>query len=268
MQKPPSSVIANQKKRQQAGPFIIAAFGVVLLLAGVIVLGVWLTGEDSPTKAMFATETPTVTLTYTPTSSNTPSLTPTVTETPTITTTPTPSAPFVYTVEDGDYLMTIVEKFNLGPDGLSLILMLNPPVANPKTPAEKGIDPNTMSIDVGQRITIPNPGMPLPTDTPVPLTSLPNGYKIEYTIQPGDSLEAIASKFLSTVEDIMKENKITDENKIEAFQVITVRIKLVTPTNTLAPTATLGDTETPTPIPFLSTETPTPELVSTATPTP
>ncbi len=161
--------------------------------------------------------------------------------------TPTPSAPFEYTVQDKDYLFAIVEKFNLGENGVTLLLLLNPYNAD----TGKGIDPVTMGVKVGQVILVPNPGYPLPSVTPLP-DNLARGTKVSYTIQPGDTLAAIASLFNSTVEDIMKENGITDQNAIQAYQIITVRVNLVTPTATSQPTITPGASPTP-PSPFTPT---------------
>ena len=86
-------------------------------------------------------------------------------------------------------------------------------------------------------ILIPVPGQELPTATPLP-TGLPRGTVIDYTVQTGDTLAIIAAKFNSTVDDIIKRNKITDPNKINAGQVLKIAVNLVTPTPTRAPTLT------------------------------
>ncbi|GAB4489101.1 MAG: hypothetical protein OHK0031_12850 [Anaerolineales bacterium] len=245
-QAPPPQFI-GPRKAQNLTPFIIGGLAILLALTGIILLAAWLGGGKSGGFNLFASATPTPTQTFTPTNTSTPTSTPTETATPTVTFTPTPSAPFEYVVQDGDYLFSIVEKFNLGDNGLTLILLLNPPVPAEQRsdPLRPGIDPTTLSIFVGQKLTIPNPGMPLPTSTPVDLGSLARGFKISYTIQPGDTLEGIAAKFLSTVEAIMKENNIAASNAIQAYQIILVPVNLVTPTNTQAPTVTLGATITP-----------------------
>lgn len=245
MNKPPSNMISSYKRRQQMGPFIVGGLAILLVAIGIVVLILWLTGSDGPKMefSLFATETPTPTLTFTPTSTNTATNTPTETPTPTITYTPTPSAPFEYTVQEGEYLFTIIEKFNLGDDGLALILLLNP--YTPDDPTGKiGVNPTTLGVFVGQVITLPNPDMPLPSATPIP-PDLARGTKIEYTIQAGDTIAGIASKFNSTEEDILKENKLEDANTIFIGQILVIRVNLVTPTNTLAPTVTLGATVTP-----------------------
>jgi len=247
-QAPPPMQFISPRKRQNIAPFVIGGLAILLAVAGIVLLALWLSGGHAPKFTLFATATPTPTLTFTPTNTSTPTSTPTETTTPTITFTPTPSAPFEYVVQDGDYLFSIVEKFNLGDNGLALILLLNPPVPADKItdPLKPGIDPVTLGISAGQKLIIPNPDMPMPTSTPVPLGELARGFKISYTIQPGDNLQSIAAKFLSTVEAIMKENNITEQNNIQAYQIILVPVNLVTPTNTQAPTVTLGATITPT----------------------
>jgi LysM repeat protein len=130
------------------------------------------------------------------------------------------------------------------------LLLLNPYDPNKGT----GIDPATTSVRVGQEITVPNPDYPLPTETPIP-ENVAFGTKTDYTIQAGDTLAAIASKFNSTVEDIIKENNITDPNKISVGTLIVVRMNLVTPTLTPHPTITAGPSLTP-PSPFTATPTP------------
>ena len=106
-----------RKRRQQNQVFFLWGGAALLVLVGIIVLVTWLTGPSKPLNAMFATDTPTPTLTYTPT--NTPIPTETSTITPTFTETPTstPSSPFEYTIQEGEYLATIAERFNLGDDG-------------------------------------------------------------------------------------------------------------------------------------------------------
>jgi LysM repeat protein len=69
---------------------------------------------------------------------------------------------------------------------------------------------------------------------------LPRGYEIIYTILSGETLADLATRFNSTVEDIMRINDIEDENLIYVGQVIKIRINLVTPTPTKAPTSTLS----------------------------
>ena len=262
MHKDPSSVISSYKRRQQTGPFILWGAVVLLVVAGLIFLIIWLSRPNSPLMALFASQTPTATATASSTSTSTPTGTPTETTTPTITPSPTPSEPFDYTVQEGDSLFAISEKFSLGDDGIQLLLFLNP---YDPTATNPGIDPAILSIFVGQVIKIPNPGMALPTATPLP-TGLTPGTPILYTIQSGDTLALIASKFNSTIEDIQKQNSIAETNNIQVGDQITVRVNLVTPTATSNPTITPGPSPTP-PSPFTETPegglAPTPSATST-----
>jgi LysM repeat protein len=228
-----SSVISSYQKRQQRGPFLVWIAIFVLAVAGIVLLVLWLIGPDSPSKTWFATETPTPTMTYTPTLTFTPTSTPTITETPTNTPTVTPDVPFSYIVQEGDSLALIVEKYGLGEDGIPKILALN--VYNEDNGT--GIDPATQSIYVGQQIWIPNPNYVLPTATPLP-TDIARGTIITYTVQAGDTLDVIASKFNSTVEDIVKQNDLADANSIYVGQLLEIRVNLVTPTRTPYPSFT------------------------------
>lgn len=250
-QRPPAQRITNYRKRQQVGPFIIWGLVAILIIGGLIILLTWLFGTDGPVQTMLATETPTATATFTVTPSSTPTSTPTETPTATVTLTPTPSAPFTYEIQSGDTLYGLQEKFGLADDFLCTIGILNP-----------GIDINNISL--GQRIMLPNPGLRCPTPTPIDFTTLRRGAEVEYTIQNGDTIAGIASRFNSTAEDILELNDITDANTIFVGQVIKVRVNLVTPTITPNPTITPGPTVTPG-IPA-ALQSPTAELTVTPTP--
>lgn len=227
-------VIAAYRRRKQQGN-IIFVYGTagLLVVAGLGLLALWLTGPSKPLDALFATDTPTPTLTFTPTVTSTPTETPTVTLTATLTPTVTASAPFVYTVQEGDSLAAIAEKYTLGDDGIPLILMLNPYSETAGT----GIDPTTQIVFPGQQIFIPNPDLQLPTSTPIP-PNLARGTVVTYVVQSGDSLAGIAGIFNSTVEDIVDNNQLPDANAIYVGQSLNIRVNLVTPTATRPPTST------------------------------
>lgn len=229
----PSGKIGSYRRRNRSSRNAITIIASILLLGGVALLIYWLSQPGRPINLMFATETSTPTLTFTPTNTNTPTQTFTETPSPTITPTPTFSAPFTYTVQDGDSLAVIAEKFALGDDAIPLILLLNP--FNAETGL--GIDPATQIVIPGQVILLPNPDMQLPTATPIP-PNLPRGTKIEYTVQSGDSLAAIADKFNSTIEAIIEENNIENPNALFVGQVLLIPVNLVTPTATRPPTST------------------------------
>jgi len=243
-----SVIESYRKRRQQNQAFIIWGGAALLILIGIILLVIWLTGPSKPLDALFATETPTPTLTFTPTATTIPTETPTITATYTETPTATRSAPYTYIVQEGDFLATIVEKENLGDDGVALILLLNPYNEDDGT----GIDPTTQIIYPGQEILLPFPGMPLPTSTPIP-ADLQRGTKLTYTIQAGDTLAGIAALYNSTVDEIIKENEIEDPNAIFVGQQLTIPVNLVTATATFPPTSTpltpSGDTASATPTP-------------------
>ena len=229
-----SSIISSyRKKRQQSTILFVYGAAGLLVLAGLALLIIWVIGPNKPFSGLFATDTPTPTLTLTPTITPSPTNTPTITTTPTLTATLTPSSPFLYTIQEGDNLQAISTKFGLGDDGIQLILLLNPYDAA----SGSGIDPLTSIVYPGRQITIPNPGMPLPTATPIPANIL-RGTKVTYIVRTGDTLAGIASKFNSTVDDIVKTNNLTDANSIFVGQQLQVPVNLVTPTATRPPTST------------------------------
>lgn len=256
MNRPTSDVISSYRKRRQArGPYLFYGAIALFVMGLIFLLIMWLNGPSKPLDAIFATDTPTPTITPSPTNTSTPTATSTETLTPTITFTPTPSAPFDYLVQEGEYLAVIVEKFGLGDDGVALILLLNPYSAEG---LEYSIDPGTQIVYPGQKILLPNPGMPLPTATPIP-ANMARGTKVDYYVQAGDTLAVIATKFNSTIDDIIEENKLDDPNAIFVGQKLVIRVNMVTATATRPPTSTPG-----TPFPtFTSVFTVTPSITPT-----
>lgn len=220
----PQDVITSYQKRTRRTPFLIGGLAVLLVTVGVIILIVWMTGPEGP--GLFSTSTPTPTTTHTPTPippTSTLTLTPTVTNTPEPTMTSTPSGPFEYTVQEDDNCWEIAQQFEVDID---VLLALNN--------FESGCP-----IQPGDIILIPAPGQELPTETPVP-EDMPYGTKIEYIVKVGDSLDSIASKFHSTVEEILLENKIDpeDANTIFAGQKLVIPVNIATPTATIPATST------------------------------
>jgi uncharacterized protein YkwD len=230
LKRPPSdtsnTINSFRKKRQQQGQLLMYG-AIALVVLGLILLIYWLTRPEQPLGRFFATDTPTVTVTATATGTSTPSLTPTITETPTVTLTATPSEPFPYTIQEGDSLEGLSQRFNLGPDGPLLIYYEN----------QELLEPTGGVIFVGQTILIPLPGTVLPTTTPIPPNLRP-GTLIEYTVLPGDTLAGIAVRFNSLVDDIITENELTDPNALAAGDVLQIPVNLVTPTATLPATST------------------------------
>lgn len=222
-----SNVINSyRKRRMQKGPFLVYG-AVALVIIGAIMLVIWMASPGRPIGVLLATDTPTATLTFTPTSTLTPTITPTITETPTVTVTFTPSGPQPYTIQEGDSLESIAQKFNLGTDGSLIIYYANQQI----------MEDNGGVIFVGQTITIPPPGSTLPTTTPIP-ADLPRGRLIEYRVLPGDTLAGIAVKFNSLADDIIEENEITDANALQVGQILQIPVNLVTATATLPSTST------------------------------
>ena len=199
---------------------------IALVVLGVILLLVWLTRPNQPLGGLFATDTPTATMTFTPTNTSIPSETPTITPTGTATITSTPSEPFDYIIQEGDSLDAIAQRFNLGEDGILLILDENPNI----------ITQNNGVIFVGETIRIPPPGRTRSTSTPIP--NLPRGTLIEYRVLPGDTLAGIAARFNSLEQNIIDENQIENANALQVGQVLQIPVNLVTATATLPSTST------------------------------
>ncbi len=223
----PQDVINKYAKRQRYMPYILGGLAGILALVGILLIISVATGGGNIFKSVFSTKTPTPTATFTPTAtvpSPTPTITPTETLTPTPTLTNTPTGPQIYTVQQGDDCWSLATTFDVD---LLVLLAMN------------SFAPGTCPIQPGMQIMIPQPGQALPTATPLP-TGLPRGYEIEYMILSGETLADLATRFNSTVEDIMNINKIDDENTVYAGHVIKIRINLVTPTPTIAPTSTLA----------------------------
>lgn len=261
MNRPPlsSTPMGSFRKRRNKNNIVYIVAG-VFVLGGLGVIIYLLFQPGNPLSNLIATETPTPTITPSPTNTNTPTSTPTETLTPTVTFTPTFSAPFTYTIQEGDYLALIVEKFNLGDDGIELILILNP--YSETADGTIGIDPTTQVVIPGQVIVLPYPGMPLPTATPIPPDTRP-GTLIDYVVKGGDSLAGIANLFNTTIEAIIEENEITNPNELFVGQLLKIPVNMVTATPTRPPTST---PITPGPGTVLPTITPTSINAPTATP--
>ncbi len=231
----PQDVIDSYKKKQKVMPFLLYVLAGVLVVMGVVVLIIWLVGGSNvKMPGIFSTRTPTPTITLTPTpvpptATETPI--PTATNTPEPSFTPTPWGPFQYTVLEGDNCWIIAQKFNVP---LDLLLVIN----------KFG---NACLINPGSVILIPAPGQKMPTETPLP-TDIARGTKIEYIVKSGDTMEIVASKYNSTIEEIMRatneyrrRNKIeqlADKSKINAGDVLIVPVYIVTPTPTSISTST------------------------------
>ncbi len=251
----PQSVIDSYRKRQQMMPFVVGGLAVLLVAVGIIILVVWFTGPNRPALALFASATPTSTSTSTPTPvtpTATETTTPTVTLTPTATITSTPTGPFEYEVQAGDVCWDLANtKFKVD---LDVLLALN------------NFAPGTCPIKPGDKILIPTENQQLPTETSIP-TDLAKGSKINYIVKSGETMDAIAARFNSTIDEIIKAtndynkknslDQLTDKNTIFAGQTLVIPVNIVTATPTMAPTSTKAP----------GTITPNPAVVNvTATP--
>ena len=227
--KPPisSTIESYRKKRQRPNSLIIYILAGFLGLIGIVII-ILAVSDMGQGFHLFVTETPTPTITNSPTFTAQPTQTPTITETPTITPTATASSPFSYIIKEGDTLYDICEELDLGEFCLLNIYILNPQ-----------IDPLNPIIRVGDTVILPYPGMPLPSPTPWPIEAR----QITYFVLPGDSLGAIANKFNSSVDAIVKANKGILE---DASSIIYPGIKLVIPINIITPIPTITPTSTPT----------------------
>lgn len=223
----PQNVREPYRKKKPFLPVFLAVMSTLLVIVGIVIIVMSLSGGGFKGKLFSKEPTPTNTLPPTPVMSPTATFVPTIAPTATVTISPTPSAPFEYEVQEADTCYDIALKFEVD---LETLLAIN------------NFDDGTCPIYPGDKIKVPAPGQTLPTATPVP-ADIEAGTKITYKIQSGDSLASIANKFNTTVDDILAQNtdKLDDDtNNISVGMEITVRVNIVTPTPTFAPTSTLA----------------------------
>jgi LysM repeat protein len=226
----PQNVIESYKKRQQTMPVIIGGLAGLLIVGGLVLMIFWLSGPNKPSFPFLSTSTPTPTETFTPSPippTSTLTFTATLTPTSLPTGTSTPSGPFEYTIVEGDYCQKVADQFGTV---VKALILLNPALGS------------TCNIRVGEKILIPQPGAILPTDTPIP-QNIKSGTLIEYSIEPGDTISKIASKFNSDPDKIMTTNKIKDANLIYVGQVLKIPVNIVTIVPTRPATITPGGTQ-------------------------
>jgi LysM repeat protein len=225
----------------------------------------------TPTDTPYATATSTATPTWTaqpPTPTTLPTQpSPTPVTVAAATATETPVSLLTYTVQLGDTLAEIADRFDVTVDALARANNIS----------------NQALIRPGQVLTIPAAG-PVPTTvaqgptatwTPIALatwTSTPVAGSQTYTVKAGDTLSTIAARFGVTVAALVQANGISDPTLIRVGQVLIIPVPgttPATPTRTPAPTATRsGPTATPAqpgPTPTAGpTNTPRPAVTPTA----
>lgn len=220
----PQDMLSPYKKKRPFFPILIAILAVLLVIIGIVIIIIWLTGGGLSLNLFKREPTPTSTLPPTPVMSPTATFIPTETPMPTLTVTTTPSGPFEYEVKEFDTCWDIANTFEVD---LQALLAIN------------NFPNGTCPIYPGLLIKVPAPGTTLPTPTPIPADLKP-GTIIDYTIQSGDTLQIIAGKMFTTIEDIISRNEFDDYNLLQPGSVIKVRYGIVTPTPTFAPTSTLA----------------------------
>lgn len=163
----------------------------VLTLAFVLYLGGCF-GSEETTTANEETPTPVPTMTAAPVVSPSIDI-------------ETQEDPFYHTVEPDDRLASIASKYNVTPD---VIIRANPQM-----------DPNL--IIVGEKLLIPGAG----TDNTV-LESAgpdrPDGVTVEYLIEPGDTLGAIASTWTVSLDALVEANPEIDPGNLQVNQLLTI----------------------------------------------
>lgn len=220
----PQDLMNAYKKKRQFFPTFIAILAALLVVIGVVIIVMWLTGGGLSFGLFQREPTATPTLPPTPVMSATPTIPATETPTPTLTVSPTPAGPFEYEVKEFDTCWDIANTYGVD---LQALLAIN------------NFPNGTCPIIPGTLIKVPAPGTTLPTSTPLP-PDTKAGAIIDYTVQSGDTLQIIAAKMNSTIEDIVARNKFDDINVLIPGSVIKVRYGIVTPTPTFAPTSTLA----------------------------
>jgi len=223
----PKNVLEPYKNRKPVLPVFLAVMSTLLVIVGIVLIVMGIAGGGIKFNLFSKEPTPTNTLPPTPVMSPTATFEPTIEVTPTPTISPTPTGPFEYEVQEADTCYGIAEKFEVD---LATLLAIN------------NFEDGECPIYPGEKINVPAPGQTLPTATPVP-SDLEAGTKITYTIQSGDSLATIADEFNTTVDDIIAQNpdKLGDDtNTLVIGMEITLRVNIVTPTPTFAPTSTLA----------------------------
>lgn len=151
----------------------------------------------------FGTEEASTAVETTPTPLPTPTSPPVVD--PGITPSGSQEEPFYHTVETGDRLASIASKYNVTVD---VIIRANPQM-----------DPNL--IIAGEQLRIPGAG----TNNEV-LESAgpdrPDGVTVDYVVEPGDTLGAIANTWTVSLDALLEANPDVDPANLQVNQLLTI----------------------------------------------
>jgi LysM repeat protein len=192
----------RRRRRTNLVPIVLALAAVLLLGIGSAIVFVSVSGVFEPTATVTASATATTAPTYTP------SITLTITETAGPSPTATERPVLTYTVEAGDSLFSIAERFDLTIEQLVAANAVG----------------DCAGLTVGQVLTIPPVNYPVPTLTPLP-TGLSVNARLFHTVKPNDTLLAIANTYQTTTDDILERNSeiILDPNNLPVCAVLEVR---------------------------------------------
>ncbi|MGC8837730.1 MAG: LysM peptidoglycan-binding domain-containing protein, partial [Anaerolineae bacterium] len=180
---------------------------VVAVVVGIVAVWYFLPGRSRQASVALATSTTTATrplptIIHTPTAVP-PTSTPSWTATPTASATPRPAV-VTHKVERGDTLYDLAERYGVSVAAIQQASGL----------AEGAV------LRVGQVLTIPLAGPVEGGATGGPPTSTATPYT--YVVQPGDSLSSIATRFGTTVTDLMALNNLKSADFLRAGQELIV----------------------------------------------
>jgi LysM repeat protein len=217
-------------RREGLSNFFIGLLTGVALVVGLLLLAAAIWGPGALPLPFLSSATPSPTATPEATETPLPSFTPTATDA-TPSPTETPACPAEYVVQANDYLSTIAERCGLT---VEAILSANPTI------------PDANSLRAGDKIVLPPPGTGF-TPTELPANIVP-GTVINVMVRKGDTLQSIADKYLSTVDDIIKLNtkNLPDPNLLYEGLWLKVRYGIATPVP-IRNSPTYGPTPTETP---------------------
>lgn len=209
---------------------LLAESLLVILTLVAILVAVWLLRpqpEPHPSAAPLPTPIPT----YTRAPTRTP-LPPMATATATGTITPTPPPAVVeYTVVAGDTLYGIAGRFGTSIEAIA---------------AASGLSSPEALLSIGQELIIPLSPDAVPVH-PTATEALAFVGIVTHTVQSGDTLYGIAIQYGTTLEELVRLNRIQSEEQTLRIGQVLIIAEGAPPTRTITPTPTNTDTPTVTP---------------------